>query len=138
MTDYYLSLGYQADAPYVPYPENGEEYKNFLWTKLKEVFCEVCTNTPKLRADILNIGFQKLLCHGDTKKENEKTLDECLKYLREAFSNGHDSYPGINNEDQQIEFETNCRTKYQVYRAVIRNVILEMHKIGIEINVDVR
>lgn len=137
MTSYYLSVGYQATYPYieVPYKSN-EEYNNYLWMKLKECFFQVCTNTEKLRADILAIGFQKLECHD--KLDNEETLDECLGYLSESFKGNSELYPGIDNEEQEINFDTNCETKYQVYRAVIRNVMLEMHKIGIEINVKVR
>ena len=49
MTSYYLSLGYQAGHPYIPIPKGREEYDNFLWSKLKESFYNVCTNTEKLK-----------------------------------------------------------------------------------------
>jgi hypothetical protein len=137
MTSYYLSLGYQASHPYIPIPKNREEYDNSLWSKLKECIYDVCTKTEKLKSDILALGFKKLECHNEI--ESVETLDECLVDLSESFRSNSNSelYPGIDNMKKKIVFDTNCQTKYQVYRAVIRNVMLEMHKIGIEISVEV-
>jgi hypothetical protein len=72
MTSYYLSLGYQANQPYIKIPESKEEYDSHMWKRFKKCFFEVSTNTEKLKADILDIGFQKLTCHGEL--ENKKNV----------------------------------------------------------------
>ncbi len=136
MTSYYLSVGYQATTPYIPYPKSREDYEETLWNKLKESFYQVCLNKKKLRDEILEIGFQKRVCH-NKEKENTKILDECLGCLFESVKLGPNSYPGIESEEKRISFNTNCETKYQVYRAVIRGVMYKMHKLGIEINIEV-
>lgn len=123
MTSYYLSVGYSGESSY-------SQEEN--WEILKKIFIDVTKKSKLIKKEMKRHGLKTEEFFDQDNKIIH--IDEYLSDLKNGdyhkFSMNEDEYP-------QIEFCTHFEAKLHIFRALIRIVMLEMHKMEIELNVQV-
>jgi len=122
MTSYYLSVGYCAF---------GVGSDN--WPTLKDIFIQATKDSQRIKEEVEKCGVNETTFYYPI-SEKEYSLEECL---RELAIDG--VYYGFEEEegDEKILFVTHNEGKHHIFRALIRIVIFEMHKLNLEVNVEV-
>ena len=122
MLGYYVSIGYN--------PCNTDNEEN--WETLKRKAKEVCKNPKAIKKEAKKLGCR------DKCEDGCCTLEEYVDVYKRFFN--VDGAPvHIDEENKHIVqyASTSTEFKYKIRRAYIRLLIQEMHKLGIEVNLEV-
>jgi hypothetical protein len=122
MTSYTIEIGYNSGYSQMhPYKS-----KDNQWACLKETVTRICNDTQRIIDDAKLYGAPDIDRHGNT-------LSEAAEMCKDGNPNGFHFYENQGDNRFRMYVSGDRELKEHVRRAICRLVILDMHKLGIEV-----
>lgn len=123
MTSYTIEVGYNSGYSFTT---GLRITPNQQWECLKSVITKVCNDTQRIIDDAKLYGAPDIDRHGNT-------LSEAAEMCKDGNPNGFRFYENQGDNQFRMPASGDRELKEHVRRAICRLVILDMHKMGIEV-----